>query len=247
MTVLDLITDIFLQIGAINQGDTPNPSEQAQVFFAINRRLNQWTANALYIYGVTELTLPLVATKQSYLLGTGGADLNVSRPLIRHARQQLANSSVSLPVEVVGSAEWNAIEEPTLTGQRCQKIFPDYNWPVMTLKAWPVPSANTFLLLYVWTKLSQFATVTDTVDLPDGYLLPLEFQVCLDVWPSYSTQVNPANIQIIMQGAQMAEQTIQMLNAQLLTGRAAGPVPEMPALPVASMPNVQASPGMPPQ
>ena len=249
MTVLDFITDIFLQIGVINQGDTPNPSEQAQVFSAINRRTDLWSAASTFIYAVQEATLPLAATKGAYIVGLGGgADLTIARPFIRHARVQLPNSSVQLPIEIVGQADWNAIEEPTLSGQRPQKLFPDYQWPNMNLKCWPIPSlGGSSIIMEIWQTLAPFVSVTDTFNLPYGYWLALEFQVCLDIWPSYSSQVNPANYQAIAQGAGMAEQIIQSLNAQLLTGRAAGPIPEMPPMPVQQVPQVQPMPGNPPQ
>ena len=43
MTVLDLITDMFLQIGAINQGDTPNASEAAQA----SAMVMQWSPQSV--------------------------------------------------------------------------------------------------------------------------------------------------------------------------------------------------------
>ena len=247
MTVLDFITKVMLTLGCINQGDTPNNSEASQIFDATNLRLNLWTADALFIFGVTELTLPLLAATQSYEIGTGGITINAVRPMIRHARVQLPNSSVQLPMDVVGQAEWNAIEELSLTGQRPQKLFPNYNWPIMLAKVWPIPSVNMTAILQVWTQLVQFAAVTDPMDLPQGYLFALLYQVAYDVYPSFASQVPPTNLQIITQTAGMAEQTVRGLNAQYVTGRASGPVPEMAAAPVQPMPNAQASPGQPPQ
>lgn len=247
MTVLDFITKVMLQLGCINQGDTPNASEAAQIFDATNMRLNLWSADSLFIYAVTEYQMSLTAGVQSYAAGAGALNINASRPLLRHGRVQIGGSTVWLPLELIGQSEWNAIEEPTLTGQRVQKAFPDYAWPVMTIKVWPIPSVNCSTIFDAWSKLVQFATVTDPMDLPDGYLFTLLFQVCLDVYPSFASQVPPTNLQIIMQNAAIAQQTLRALNADLLRGRAAGPVPESPSLSIQPMPNVQASPANPPQ
>lgn len=241
-TVQDIISDMMTLMGVINQGETPNPSEQAFVFFALNRRIDQWNSRSTYIYGVVGLPLNLLATKQSYVLGLGG-DLNVERPLVRHASQAIAGSTVSLPVELIGASDWNAIEEPALTGQRVQKIFIDYNWPSANMKIWPIPAVNTTLTLWIWVRLTQFVSITDPVNFPDGYLMALEYQTCMDIMPGFARQIDPNTLATIQAGAATAENDIQALNAQLLKGFAQGPIPDQPGPPPPVIPSVQPQPG----
>lgn len=226
--VLDLITDIMTLIGAINQGQTPNPSEQAQVFFAINRRLDQWNGDSLYIYGVKEISGGLLGNVQSVQIGSSAAaPWNVQRPFIRHARIAIPGSTVQLPLQMISSGEWNAIEEPGLSGNRPQKMFVDYNWPVANMRFWPIPASAMTLYLEIWAQISQFNTITDPVVFPPGYLLPFEYMVASDVLPSFQRQIEPTTMQNIVTNAAGAAQKIQQLNSQLVQGIASGPVPDM--------------------
>ncbi len=236
-SVLDLITDIASVMGWLPQGETPNASEAAQVFLGINRRLDQWNSQAMFIYAATEVILGLTANKQSYQIGPGALDFNLpSRPFIRHASMQLPGSRVRLPLELIGQADWNAIEERALTGDRTMKLYCDYKWPVANLNFWPTPSGGQSLFLYTWTPLTQYAALTDIVDFPPGYLMPFEYQVAMDLLSAFNRQMDPATIQSIVQNAAQSSAQIQQLNASLLLGVATGPVQEMPQLPPQSAP-----------
>lgn len=237
LNVLDLITDTMVLIGALNQGESPNGSEAAQVFSAINRRIDQWNAKRLNLYATTEQTLALQGNKQTYQIGTGAADFPVTRPFIQHARVTIGISGVVLPIELIGSAEWNAIEEPGLTGQRPLKMWCDYGWPIALLRIWPIPSGACSLLIEGWSLLTQYAALTDLLNFPPGYLQPFQYKLAVDIAPSFVRQIDPT----IIDTAMRAEGDIELLNATLIRGVAPSPVPDQAPLPPNAIPNTSPS------
>ncbi len=236
--VLDLIIDTMVLIGALNQGETPNGSESSQVFSAINRRLDQWNGRRLNLYATSEQTFPLVAAQQAYQIGPSAADFNVPvRPFIQHARVTIG-FNVQLPLELIGSSEWNAIEERGLTGNRPMKMWCDYGWPIATLRIWPVPASTASLILETWTQLTKFLALTDLLNFPPGYLQPFQFMLARDIAPSFQRQIDPT----IVDSADKCERDIELLNSMLIRGAAPSPIPDQAPVPPNAIPMTQAMP-----
>lgn len=69
---LDLITAALINIGALAEGETPQPSAVNPAFNMLNFMLDQWSNESMMLAYKQEIVFPLVAGQTNYTIGPGG-------------------------------------------------------------------------------------------------------------------------------------------------------------------------------
>lgn len=214
MTVTDLITGALRLNGRLGPGRTAGPSELAAAFITLNELLDEWGVERLMVYQTLRSTYSLSGGVGTYTIGPGGT-FNAVRP-VRIETANIITSGFRLPMEIVTADEYSQkILETGLQGQAPRILYDDYAAPLSTLYVWPVPSGSPTLELFTWQVLLQFATLTDTVALPAGYLKALRYNLAVQ----FASEIGKTPQGWVLQSAAETKQRIQRLNKIVLDSR----------------------------
>jgi hypothetical protein len=94
------------------------------------------------------------------------------------------------PLKLIGSAEWAAIGEKTAQAVRPLVLFNDNQYPLSTLHIYPRPSGTPTLDLWMWEELVGYVNLTDTFDLPPGYLEAVYYNLAVHIATNFGKQIS---------------------------------------------------------
>lgn len=215
-TPLDIINFALKDAGVVGSGITPNAEELNDAFTRINWMLAQWQRKRWLIWHLVDLSLTSTGAN-SYTIGPG-QDFDVPhRPAKLQSAfvRQLSNvgpSNVDYSLEIL-----NAYEDWSLVALKTLKSFPSYvfydtGFPVGTLYFWPVPQANIYQMhIQAVDQLTQFANLTQDINLPDEYIAALHYNLAVRLAPAYGQPSNP-QVNIL---AKDSLNVLRMANAQI--------------------------------
>lgn len=168
-TAIQMITRSMKLTGALGTGETPTNDEAQDGLNAMNSFLQsastQRLASAYYIVE-EELTL---TTARTYTMGTGG-DLNTTRPTRIEDSCFIRYAGIDTPLELLNFEGYAAIVDKTPQSNIPQYLFPDYQYPLVRLSFWTIPStASAVAHIFSWKQLQQFSALTTVLALPPGY------------------------------------------------------------------------------
>lgn len=159
------------------RGATLDSTEQVECLTELNTFLDSWNLERLMCFTITENTLALTASTESYSIGTGGA-LNMTRPVkivdpcfVRDA------SGYDTPVELISLETYGGIVDKNSGFTVPTRMYYDAGFSATstgTLFLYPSPSGSLTLHINSWTQLGSFSTLTQTVAFPPGYQLAIE-------------------------------------------------------------------------
>lgn len=104
-------------------------------------------------------------------------------------------SSLDYPVFPLNIEQYELIGLKTLQGPWPKYLYYQPSYPVGNITFWPVP-ANGEMHMFAETVLSQFTTLSDTVSLPQGYLMYLRWNLAELLIPSYGKNDQVINAKI---------------------------------------------------
>lgn len=193
-TVLDLVTDSLLDIGVVAAGETLPTGDGQNALDALNRLLNAWKAERVFIYQLTRTTWTISANDGSYTVGAGG-NVNVLRP-VRIDSIAYSDSSVTPAYEtrlrLMTDEDYANIRIKTQTALRPEAAWYNLTYPTATIELWPVPTSTTLTgVLYAPQAAAEFSALSSMVSLPPGYERAIVKNLALELAPSYGKQVSP--------------------------------------------------------
>jgi hypothetical protein len=210
-TAYDIIHGALRKIGAIAVGETLAPEDSTTGLEQLNALLDMWSTEHLAVFNNNEYVLTLQAGKSTYTVGAGG-DFNIARPLRlsgAYTRLQPTGSTVDYPCAEVDFSRYARIGIKNQPGPWPKVMYFNTSYPLAELIFWPVPSQNAEFHLWADMVFSQFANLTDTVTLPQGYMIALQANLALMLAPEYGVQPSPE----LMQLARSSKKVLKALNA----------------------------------
>lgn len=189
--VLDIIISALQNLGAIAIEEVPSAAESAGALATLNNMIDMWNTESLLVYNITENVFPFVPGQASYTLGSGG-QFNIPRPVkidLAYSRDSQGND---YKMGVTDSPDIYA----DIISKYTQSTFPTFlydngDFPLKTITFWPVPSDGSYsAVLWVWGPISSFANIADSVILPPGYNLALEYNLAVLLAPKYGKPVS---------------------------------------------------------
>lgn len=169
-SVIEIITDAMQDAGLIAANEAPTDVEAQKVFRMLNRMMDSWSTENLMIFNNVQEVFNLVSAQQSYTIGTGG-DFNTSRPISITAIYMRDVNGNDLPVQMLSSMEYAQILSKPIGTTIALAAYYNATAPLGTLTFWPVPTATTYKsVIWSWKALTDFTSLTNSVDLPTGYL-----------------------------------------------------------------------------
>jgi hypothetical protein len=200
-TVNDLIHSSMRLIGAIAAGETLETNELNDAFISLNQMLSSWNTEGASLVG-----------RQRLVVNVGGGN---SAPLFqRPVKIDAASTSISgvdSALEIVDAAGWEAIPIPEkgMMSIFIRKLYCDYLYPTSTVYIWPTPRLSGSLEMWIYATMNQFASLTDTITLPEGYEAGLRWNLALNLAPEYGRPIDPSVAQL----AQNFKASLVQLNA----------------------------------
>lgn len=193
-TVLDLITDAMTEIGVKAAGEVPEAADANDGLRSLNRMVNAWKAEKVFIYTNTATTKAITPNDGTYTVGIGG-DINVLRPL--HLTSVNISDAVTTPpyemsLRMMTDQDWAEVRIKTQTAYRPQAAYYNLTYPLATLELWPVPTSSTLsIVLYAPEAVAEFTGLSQTVSLPPGYERMIVKNLALEIAPQYSVTPTP--------------------------------------------------------
>jgi len=173
------------------------------------------------VYNLTDVFVTTTGA-ESYTIGPGG-NFNTPRPdrledgcFLRQVAQS-GIEQIDYPLQLLSSHEdYNRIRLKTM-GTWPSIMFYDSNWPTGTIYAWPVPQANLYELhILVKNQLTQFTSLTQTINLPPEYEVALSYNLQVRLRVAYRMAPDPAMIELakdalnVIRGANVQVPTMKM-------------------------------------
>lgn len=199
-TALDLITGALLDLGVLAEGETPTAAQAVSALRKLNNMVDAWNIESLMIFGTTENIFPLVSNDGIYTLGTGG-NFNIPRPTkILNCYVQDASLPASqkydFPLYIYNNKEYADVRLKGLTTNLPQGIYFDWDFPLINVFLYPVPSTAQYSLI-IWTfGLINNFSLTTQVSLPPGYKRALESNLTIELAPSYEREPSQVTVSI---------------------------------------------------
>jgi hypothetical protein len=207
-TALDMIKRAMRLARVIGKGETLDDDEAQDGLTALNAMLDSWATESLFVFRIQEDSFTWGSGSQSRTVGAAG-NFVMSRPAKIDPSTYFVVDSISYPVLLIDSDAWAAIPDKTTTSQFPFWLYPEYGVSVVTLYAYPTPSASVTIKLRSWSLLQSFAALTTDLSLPLGYKRAIEYSLAEEYGPEFGKQI-PDDVRRI---ATAARKNIKRINA----------------------------------
>lgn len=215
-TPLDIIKMSMKDAQLLGVGETPQAEDVNDAFRKLNWMLGEWAQQRWVVYHLVEQVVTTNGTP-SYTVGPGG-DINISPRPASIQSAVLEQTPVSgypavYPLDVLQAYEdYQRIIVKTLPGPPTV-VFMDTGWPTATIKVWPVGQAGQYYIRFLFlAPLSQFTSLTETINLPPMYESALNWNLALRLAPmTGEAGANP----IVAAEAKSSLRIIRNVNAQV--------------------------------
>jgi hypothetical protein len=192
-TVEALVADALREIAVLAAGETMSASEGTNGLASLNRMVNAWKAEKVFIYQNAATTWAIVSGTGTYTVGTGGT-VNVLRPMhivAINIRDAVTTPAYEMGLRLMTDQDWAEVRIKAQTAYRPQAAYYNLSYPLATLFLWPIPTSATLTgVLYAPLATDEFAALTSTVSLPPGYERMIVKNLAMELAPQYGANVS---------------------------------------------------------
>ncbi len=122
------------------------------------------------------------------------------------------SSSIDYPVAILSVEDYETIGLKSLNGPWPRALYYQPSMPLGNVTFWPLPSSGE-MHLFADTVLSQFTTLQDVIQLPQGYNLALRFGLAELLMPEYG-RTSQSSAALVAQYAANGRALIKRTNMQ---------------------------------
>lgn len=188
-SALDIIKPALRRIGAIDALETPSPEQTQVALECLNGLIDSWSATSATALNNEEIVVTLPPNQTTMTIGTGQA-IDVPRPFrVESAYVRVQN--IDRNVKVVDKAEYDAVNLKDLATTWPEILWYDGGVPTGNLYFWPRASYGVELHVTVLRYLAEFASATDTQNLPQGHKRALQLALAVEVAPEFALEPSP--------------------------------------------------------
>lgn len=213
-TPLDIIILALKDAGVIGVGQTASAEDANDAFDKMNMILSQWNHERWMVFHLVNVTC-LSTGAASYTVGDG-EDFDTPHPdRLEFAilRQYPGNAQpVDQTLRILESREDFQRITVKLTTGPAQFAFYDSAYPVGSVYFWPLSQATIYShIISVKAQLTEFASLEQTINLPNVYKPALLYTLACWLRPGYQLAADPQIVAIAMKSLSV----IRGANAQI--------------------------------
>lgn len=169
MTKRDILTEMLVEIGVLDPGDTMSDRQQVTAENAFDRLLDDWNADRQAVYAMQRQTFTLTPSLSPHTIGPSGATwTSTQRPVSIEEANLVLTGGIRRPI-TIRDQQWYADQRvPALESSIPLDLYYQPDWPLGKLYFFPVPS--TAYTVDLWSRMVLSAlTIDASFDLPPGY------------------------------------------------------------------------------
>jgi len=215
VTVEDIIHDALTMLQVHSPDVNLTGDEETQALRILNGLVESLSNNNQLINAVTTEDFTLIARQGTYTWGTGG-DFNSTRPITVKAMTVAISGSagnIDMPVSLIQYDDWAAIRLKSLQTNYPQYAYIDGAYPLLYVRFYPVPSSAIPVTIYSYKSIAEFTSLTQALELPQGYFRMLVANLAVELAPSYQLTASANIIKI----AEESRRALQATNYRPLT------------------------------
>lgn len=208
-TCLDMIKRGMRLAGALGEGEDPTDQEAEDGRTVMNSMLDSWGIERMFVPYIVEETIALGTISATYTMGPSG-DLNTTRPTRIDDSCFIRYLGVDTPLPVINGDAYAAIIAKSIQSNMPMWLFPDMQYPLVTLYFYPVPTTATAIAhIRSWKQLQSFDTLTEVLVLPPGYQRAIEYSFAEEYGPEFGLDTPP----MVIAKAAKARANVKRINA----------------------------------
>ena len=191
-TVLDLIKAALRLNNIISSSETPDANMSSDCQQALNFMLEEWSTIGLAVYVFEEQSFTAVIGTSEYSIGSGQT-WDGNRPLeIKHmiARDTTGTSPNDYHLTQVNQADFMDITHKSTNGRPRIYYYEQTN-PYGTVKIFPTPDKQYTMIIANRKVFTEYSSLTTTIDLPQGYLPALKYNLAVEIAPEFEMEASP--------------------------------------------------------
>lgn len=166
-TASSIINDGLQAIGNISPGETVKAEDANSAFLSLNRMLDSWSTDKLFVFQMFQESFPLTANIANYSIGPGG-DFNTIRPT-QITKAFLRVSDLDYDIQIINDSGYANIGQKSTYAGYPQYLNYNPTLVLGTINIWPFPQSNMRLFIQSPKQLSKFVSLSDDVILAPGY------------------------------------------------------------------------------
>lgn len=213
MTIQEFINSTLRLIRVLDSGEVPTATESNDALVALNQLIGSWSAAGVPIYQESKDTIAL----------SGASIYPLSFRPVKINAVHVSNGGVTFPAAIVPSQQWVLPKDRTATSKFAKEVYYDGTFPNGNIYVWPNVTSGSTMEIFSLKPLAQFASLSDTINLPPGYEQALRFALAGVLAPEYGSALPPE----LAGNAQAAQAAIATMNANVITQ--APPAAQVPA------------------
>ena len=196
----DIIKYALRKLAVLELGATPDANTVTNCAQSLDMMIKSWVAKGSKLWTIQELTLPLVANKNTYTIGPTGftPDLVADKPLYlmqAWLRNTTLTPNIDIPMQVISQHDYNILGAKGSTGTP-NSMYMQVGRDVSTLKiyvtpdTWAVGKYEAHLL--VKRTLQDAGVSTNNLDFPQEWLKALGWNLAAELLEDYEIPPNKA-------------------------------------------------------
>lgn len=188
-TAQQLINQSLRVLGVIGAGETPSAADSADALTALNGLLQSLSLQRLSVYAEALDSKTLIPAQSAYTIGTNGApDWSTQRPnAIKSAYLRVGQNDY--PIQIIDQTTYDSFVDKFVQSAMPNRLFYNATAPNGTIYLYPTPSAANVLYIRSWRLIESFATLSEDIDLPNGWLRALKFGLARELSAEYGKQI----------------------------------------------------------
>lgn len=192
-TALDIIKAAMRKIHVLGRGQSLQNDDAQDALDALNALFDSWSIEGGIVYAETIETFNLTK-KASYTIGVGG-DFDTERPYGIKAAYVSTSSNTDHPLIAYDEVQYSNLTDKDTSGYP-QIYYFDNNFPLATIRLYPVPNDVTTITITSRKPLTRFASLSDDFTLPEGFERMAIYNLAVELAPEYEKEASMAIKQI---------------------------------------------------
>lgn len=188
-TAQQIINRALRVLGVLATGETASSDDSADALTALNQMIQSLSLQGLASYRCPLETFNLVVGQTSYTVGPSGAALTTTRPL-KILDGYVRLNGIDYPVELVDAPVYDSYAKKDVTSNLPDRVFYDPTLTNGTFYFYPQPSQANAFYFRSWKVLESFASLSEDVDLPQGYDRMLTYMLARELSAEYGKPVS---------------------------------------------------------